>query len=186
MGLDHSRSPQRYASLLRATGGCQGSSLPSLTAWAQAVDAKPGPACGPEMARVWMGQRKQRGPGADICPPFGSEHRRVDPVKGPSIWLSPPGQCLLLGSLIAGPPTHPTLPGRPFFLTKATGSSSCFSLRKQYGLASASPDHILIGVSLWDDARVCALCEFQYKTFLCSSSSSFCLASFDSCYLLKR
>lgn len=35
-GLDHSRSPQRYANLLRATGSYEASPPPALTAWAQA------------------------------------------------------------------------------------------------------------------------------------------------------
>lgn len=61
IGLDRSRSPQRYAKLLRATGRWEASPLPALMDWALTGDVPPG------LSRVqrWAGPGHQR-------PPFGS------------------------------------------------------------------------------------------------------------------
>lgn len=85
IGLDLSRSPQRYAKLLRATGRREASPLPALMAWALAGDAPPG------LSRVqrWAGPGGGRGC-HDARAPASSvwvNGPKLDPARDP---FSPP------------------------------------------------------------------------------------------------
>lgn len=85
IGLDHSRSPQRYAKLLRATGRWDASPLPALKAWALPGHGPPG------LSHVqrWAGPGGGRGR-HDARAPASSvwvNGPKLDPARGP---FSPP------------------------------------------------------------------------------------------------